>query len=61
MVQNGGNQPAGEHPGVGVADQILTPGHTDANPVAVQAVVSEAKGMGMGGPGRELWEYVENR
>ena len=61
MIQKGGNQPAGEDPGVGIAYQILTPGDADANPVAVKAVVDEAKGMGMGCPGRQLWEYVENR
>jgi hypothetical protein len=54
MIEQGGDQTAGEDACVGIADQILAPGDANAGLALMQAVEGETEGAGMGGTGREL-------
>ena len=56
VIEQGGDQSAGQHPGVRIADQILPPRSPDAHAILAQAVVGEAEGVGMGGTRGELGE-----
>ncbi|MNE49304.1 hypothetical protein D3C80_1438120 [compost metagenome] len=54
MVQQGGDQPAGQDSGFRVADQVVAIGHTQADPVAVEPFILETEGMGVGRARSEL-------